>query len=323
MEFGNIRDTAYGVVLLLGGISLIAGIIKKKKIIEALDLERLRATEYGRGISLLLGTALIFLALLAPQRLERERRVKTEGLSIYILVDISRSMLAEDVYPNRIEAAKTTLREVIGSLQGDRVGIIPFSSSAYIQMPLTDDYNIAGNYIDVIDTGLISGGGTDILQGLKLANSSFQEIGSQNKLVLIISDGGEEERKALEYAKSNDIRIYSMGVGTSKGSVLPNYDSGGRRGFITDAKGNTVVSRINESFLQKLAQNTGGRYYRIDNLSRKNTFAGDISSIGREKGEEQVLRIYKHYYQIPLLLGFLLVLLGVNIKGGIADEEED
>ncbi len=323
MEFGNIRDTAYGVVLLLGGISLVAGIIKKKKIIEALDIGRLRATEYGRILSLLLGTALIFLALLAPQKLERERRVKTQGLSIYILVDISRSMLAEDVYPNRIEAAKTTLREVIGSLQGDRVGIIPFSSSAYIQMPLTDDYNIAGNYIDVIDTRLISGGGTDLLQGLRLANTSFEEIGSQNKIVLIISDGGEEERGALEYAKANKIRIFSMGVGTSKGSVLPNYDNGVRKGFITDSSGNTVVSRINESFLQKMAQDTGGGYYRIDNLSRTNTFTEDISSINREEGEEQVLRIYKHYYQIPLLLGFLLILLGINIKGGIADEEED
>ncbi len=323
MEFGNIRDVVYGVLPLLGGVSLVAGFIKKKKIIEALDLGRLRATEYGRTISLLLGSVLIFLALLAPQRLEGERSVKSQGLSIYILVDISRSMLAEDVYPNRIEATKTTLREVIDSLQGDRVGIIPFSSSAYIQMPLTDDYNIAGNYIDVIDTRLISGGGTDILQGLKLANSSFEEIGSQNKVVLIISDGGEEERGALEYAKSNKIRVFSMGVGTPKGSILPNYDNGVRRGFITDSKGNTVVSRINESFLQKLAQDTGGRYYRIDNLSSKNTFSGDISSINREEGEEQVLRIYRHYYQFPLFLGFLLVLLGVNIKGGIADEEDD
>lgn len=321
MEFGNIKDTIYGVVLLLGGISMAVGIIKKKKIIEALDLGRLRRTEYIKALFLLLGVALINIALLAPQKLESEREVKSEGLSIYILVDISRSMLAEDVYPNRIEAAKTALRGVIGSLQGDRVGIIPFSASAYIQMPLTDDYNIAGNYIDVIDTKLISGGGTDILEGLKLANSSFTEIGSKNKLVLIISDGGEKDG-AIEYAKDNGIRIYSMGVGTSKGSVLPNYEKGVRRGFITDSKGNTVVSKINETFLREMAEKTGGKYYRIDNLNRGETFAEDISSIAREEMGEQTLRIYKHYYQFPLFLGFLLVLLGVNLKGGIVDEED-
>ena len=321
MEFRNIKDMIYGILLLLGGISIVIGIIKKKRIIEALDLGSLRRTEYIKALFLLLGASLIFVALLSPQKLESERKVSSKGLSMYILVDISRSMLAEDVYPNRIEAAKTALRDVVGSLQGDRVGIIPFSASAYIQMPLTDDYNIAGNYIDVIDTKLISGGGTNILEGLKLANSSFTQIGSKNKVVLIISDGGEEEG-AIDYAKDKGIRIYSMGVGTSKGSVLPNYDNGVRSGFITDSKGNTVVSKLNEAFLKEMAEKTGGRYYRIDNLNRGGTFAEDISGITREEIKEETLRIYKHYYQLPLFLGFLFILLGIILKGGLADEED-
>ena len=321
MEFRNIKDMIYGILLLLGGISIVTGIIKKKRIIEALDLGSLRRTEYIKALFFLLGASLIFVALLSPQKLESERKVSSQGLSMYILVDISRSMLAEDVYPNRIEAAKTTLRDVVGSLQGDRVGIIPFSASAYIQMPLTDDYNIAGNYIDVIDTKLISGGGTNILEGLRLANSSFTQIGSKNKIVLIISDGGEEEG-AIDYAKDKGIRIYSMGVGTSKGSVLPNYDNGVRSGFITDSKGNTVVSKLNEAFLKEMAEKTGGRYYRIDNLNRGGTFAEDISGITREEIKEETLRIYKHYYQLPLFLGFLFILLGIILKGGLADEED-
>jgi len=321
LEFRNIKDMIYGILLLLGGISIATGIIKKKRIIEALDLGSLRRTEYIKALFLLLGASLIFIALLSPQKLESERKVSSQGLSMYILVDISRSMLAEDVYPNRIEAAKTALRDVVGSLQGDRVGIIPFSASAYIQMPLTDDYNIAGNYIDVIDTKLISGGGTNILEGLRLANSSFTQIGSKNKVVLIISDGGEEEG-AIDYAKDKGIRIYSMGVGTSKGSVLPNYDNGVRSGFITDSKGNTVVSKLNEAFLKEMAEKTGGRYYRIDNLNRGGTFAEDISGITREEIKEETLRIYKHYYQLPLFLGFLFILLGIILKGGLADEED-
>ena len=318
MEFGNLKDIIYGISILLGGISIVVGIIKKKKIIETLDLGRLKVSEYIKGASLLMGISLIFLALLAPQKLESETEVKVEGLSIYILVDTSRSMLAEDVYPNRIEAAKGSLRNIIGNLQGDRVGIIPFSASAYIQMPLTDDYNIAENYIDVIDTKLISGGGTDILEGLKLANSSFNEIGSHNKVVLIISDGGEEEEGTIEYARNNELRIYTMGVGSSKGSVLPNYDNGVKRGFITDSKGNTVVSKLNEGFLKDLAEKTGGRYYRME----EERFTRDISGINREDMSERSIRTYSHYYQFPLFLALLFILLGINLKGGIADEKD-
>lgn len=323
MKFGYMDNLAYGIIVAAGAYFIGSGILKKKRIVEGLHLGSLRKREYAKGMLMVLGSALVFLALLGPQKLESEEEVKTEGLSIYILMDISRSMLAEDVYPSRIEAAKSGVEQVIGELTGDRVGIIPFSEGAYIQMPLTDDYSIAKNYIQVIDTKLISGGGTNIMEGLKLANNSFDEIGSTNKVVLIISDGGDRNEGAVDFALKNNMRIYTMGVGTHKGSVLPLYEGGVKKGFVTDSAGNTVVSSLNEGFLKELSQKTGGRYYRLDNISRGGEgFAEEIANLKGEELSSKPMKIYAHYYQIPLLIGMILILLGVAVKGGIRDEED-
>lgn len=323
MEFGNLKDIIYLALILLGAIATLLGIVKKKKIMELLSLGVPKRSEYIKGGLLVIGGLLIFIALLAPEKLESEKEVKREGLSLYILMDISRSMLAEDVYPSRIEAAKRSVREIIKNLRGDRVGIIPFSDSAYIQMPLTDDYSIAENYISVIDTKLISGGGTDIKKGLQLANSSYTEINSQNKVVLIISDGGEEEKGTIEFAKDNNIKVYTMGIGTKDGSVLPNYEYGKKNGFIRDKKGATVISRLNRSFLEKIAEKTGGNYYEINNLSRsEDIFIEDLARVDREDIKQENIRVYTHYYQYPLFLGLLLILIGINLRGGIKDEED-
>jgi len=323
LEFGNLKDIIYISAVLTGLICVAAGIIKKKNIVALLDLGRLKKTEYIKGILIGAGMLMVWIALLSPQKLESEKKIEVEGLSVYILVDTSRSMLAEDVFPSRIEAAKRTIREVVEGLTGDRVGIIPFSSSAYIQMPLTTDYNIAKNYVDVIDTKLISGGGTKILEGLKLAENSYREIGSEKKVVLIISDGGEDEKGTIEFAEKHNMKVYSMGIGTEKGSVLPNYIDGVKRGFITDRNGNTVISRLNEGFLKKLSEETGGRYYRVDNLTGGGErFASDIAGIQGDEKRQESIKVYSKYYQYPLFLGIILILIGVAVGGGIKDEED-
>ena len=323
MELGNLRDAIYGVSIPLGMIFIGSGIIRKRKIVKVLDLGRLKIGEYLKGGLILLGMILVFISLLSPQKVEEERKVEVEGNSIYILVDTSRSMLAEDVYPNRMEAAKKGIKEVVGDLAGDKVGIIPFSSSAYIQMPLTDDYNIAENYVNVIDTKLISGGGTRLLESLKLAERSYRETGSKNKIVLLLSDGGEEEGESIEFAKKNNIKVYSLGIGTKKGGVFPNYEGGVRRGFVKDRDGSTVVSTLNEGFLRKLSRETGGRYYRVDNMgSGAEKIARDISKVSGDKKHEESIKVYAHYYQYPLFVGMIFILLGVVLGGGIVNEED-
>jgi len=114
-----------------------------------------------------------------------------------------------------------------------------------------------------------------------------------------------------------------MGIGSEKGSVLPNYVDGVRRGFITDRNGNTVISRLNEGFLKKLSEKTGGRYYRIDNLTGGGErFAGDIASIQGDEKRQESIKVYSKYYQYPLLMGIILILIGAAAGGGIKDEED-
>ncbi|MGL5426948.1 MAG: VWA domain-containing protein, partial [Cetobacterium sp.] len=175
MEFGNIDSLKFILIPIFTLLFLILGIKKRQDILKNIGWKKDTFYTSLKAIFLSVGAFFIFLALLSPQKLKEEQKVEVKGSDLYILIDISKSMLAQDSYPNRLELSKNELKEILLNLKGDRVGIIPFSDSAYIQMPLTDDYFMAINYIDAIDSKLISGGGTQLLEALKLANSSFQK----------------------------------------------------------------------------------------------------------------------------------------------------
>jgi len=204
-------------------------------------------------------------------------------------------MLTEDVYPNRLEAGKRVLTNLIQSLKGDRVGFIPFSDSAYIQMPLTDDYNITQNYINAIDTTLISGGGTELYQALELAEKSFKEIGSENKTVIVISDGGDFDKKSLDFVKENKIDVYSIGVGTKEGNVIPEYLNGVKRGFIKDESGSAVISKLNSDFLQKISNENNGKYYEVNNLvDTSKNFVNDTINLERKNQRNEKTKVHEY-----------------------------
>lgn len=268
------------------------------------------------------GAGLVAFSLLSPQKPMEKEAVEVKGLNVYALIDTSRSMMTEDVYPNRLEAAKRTLEKLLTNLKGDRIGFIPFSDSAYIQMPLTDDYSIGGNYINALDTNLISGGGTELYQALQLAEKSFSEIGSDNKTVLILSDGGDFDEKSLKFVKDNKINVFSVGIGTSEGSIIPEYVNGKKIGFIKDDSGSAVVSRLNSDFLKELAEAAGGKYYEVNNLNDNTIdFFKDSATLERNNQRNEEMTVYKKYFQIPLGIGMLLILLGYLIRGGVKDEK--
>lgn len=251
MEFGNLQNSIYLIFPLILLLIMILGMRKRKDILNILKLRNKRRISIIKILLLTLGSVLVVISLLSPQKEIEDEEIEVKGMNIYVLIDTSRSMLTEDVYPNRLEAGKRVLTNLIQSLKGDRVGFIPFSDSAYIQMPLTDDYNITQNYINAIDTTLISGGGTELYQALELAEKSFKEIGSENKTVIVISDGGDFDKKSLDFVKENKIDVYSIGVGTKEGNVIPEYLNGVKRGFIKDESGSAVISKLNSDFLQK------------------------------------------------------------------------
>ncbi len=322
MEFGNLQNSIYLIFPLILLLIMILGMRKRKDILIILKLRNKRRINIIKILLLTLGSVLVVISLLSPQKEIEDEEIEVKGMNIYVLIDTSRSMLTEDVYPNRLEAGKRVLTNLIQSLKGDRVGFIPFSDSAYIQMPLTDDYNITQNYINAIDTTLISGGGTELYQALELAEKSFKEIGSENKTVIVISDGGDFDKKSLDFVKENKIDVYSIGVGTKEGNVIPEYLNGVKRGFIKDESGSAVISKLNSDFLQKISNENNGKYYEVNNLvDTSKNFVNDTINLERKNQRNEKTKNYEKYFQYPLALGILLILIGYLLKEVIKDEE--
>lgn len=319
MEFGNLENLIYFIFPILSFILLIMGYEKKKKGLKFLNISNNKKINFLKIFFITIGTILICISLLSPQKLIEEKEVERKGNSIYILMDISRSMLTKDIYPNRIERAKTITKNIILNLKGDKVGIIPFSDSAYIQMPLTDDYKIAENFINVIDTNLLSGGGTNIFEGLSIANKSFEETETENKIVLVISDGGDTDDKTLDFIKKNGLKVYSVGIGTEKGSVIPDNK---KSGFIKDEKGNIVVSSLNSKFLKEMSEISNGKYFEVNNLSdNTKEFIYDMETLDKSKIKDEKISIYEKYFQWFLGIGLLFILIGYFLKGGTKYEK--
>ncbi|MCF2698649.1 vWA domain-containing protein [Fusobacterium mortiferum] len=322
MEFGNLQNSIYLIFPLILLLIMILGMRKRKDILNILKLRNKRCISIIKILLLSLGSVLVVISLLSPQKEIEDEEIEVKGMNIYVLIDTSRSMLTEDVYPNRLEAGKRVLTNLIQSLKGDRVGFIPFSDSAYIQMPLTDDYNITQNYINAIDTTLISGGGTELYQALELAEKSFKEIGSENKTVIVISDGGDFDKKSLDFVKENRIDVYSIGVGTKEGNVIPEYLNGVKRGFIKDESGSAVISKLNSDFLQKISNENNGKYYEVNNLvDTSKNFVNDTMNLERKNQRNEKTKNYEKYFQYPLALGILFILIGYLLKEVIKDEE--
>lgn len=319
MEFGNLENLIYFIFPVLSLILLIMGYEKKKKGLKFLNISNNKKINFFKILFITIGTVLVCISLLSPQKLIEEKEVERKGNSIYILMDTSRSMLTKDIYPNRIERAKTIAKNIILNLKGDKVGIIPFSDSAYIQMPLTDDYKIAENFINVIDTNLLSGGGTNIFEGLSIANKSFKETETENKIVLVISDGGDSDDKTLDFIKKNSLKVYSVGVGTEKGSVIPDNK---KSGFIKDEKGNIVVSSLNSKFLKEMSEISNGKYFEVNNLSdNTKEFIYDMETLDKSKIKDEKISIYEKYFQWFLGIGLLFILVGYFLKGGTKYEK--
>lgn len=319
MEFGNLENLIYFIFPVLSLILLIIGYEKKKKGLKSLSISNNKKINFLKIFFITIGTVLVCISLLSPQKLIEEKEVERKGNSIYILMDTSRSMLTKDIYPNRIERAKTIAKNIILNLKGDKVGIIPFSDSAYIQMPLTDDYKIAENFINVIDTNLLSGGGTNIFEGLSIANKSFEETETENKIVLVISDGGDTDDKTLDFIKKNNLKVYSVGVGTNKGSVIPDNK---KSGFIKDEKGNIVVSSLNSKFLKEMSKISNGKYFEVNNLlDNTKEFIFDMETLNKSKIKDEKISIYEKYFQWFLGIGILFILIGYFLKGGTKYEK--
>lgn len=314
-EFKYPFNIIFAVLPLACCILLFLGSRKKESILNMLNIKTVSKYRVLRFVLSFLGLALILFSLLGPQRFIGVTKVHKEGLDIYVLIDTSKSMLVEDIKPNRISRAKNIIASIIDKLEGDRIGFIPFSSAAYIQMPLTDDYQLARMFLDVIDTDMIGGGGTNIGTAIKLAQKSFNETSSGDKVIIIISDGEEHDSNSVDAIKSiNDdrLKVFIIGVGTEKGGLVPDYDTEGmqKTGYKKDKNGEFVMSKLNADILKNIASARNGKYYQASLTGEEiSSLTKEISSLKRDKNTEHEIRRFKQLYQYFLGPGILLFLI--------------
>lgn len=267
-----------------------------------------------KAVVLLAACALCVVALLRPQWGFKWEQVKRRGIDIFIALDVSKSMLAEDVKPNRLECSKLAILDMLKNLRGDRVGLIAFSGLAFIQCPLTADYN--GFLLSLNDIGVstIPKGGTSISSAIKESLAGFQGGAKKYRVLIIISDGedheGDAETQAKEAAKEG-VRIYCVGIGNPEGELITITDETGNKTFLKDKGGRLVKSRLNEALLQKVALATGGSYVR----ARAAEFGLDvlynerISKMEKREIESKNRKRYYERFQIPLALALILLAL--------------
>ncbi|MDZ7292436.1 MAG: VWA domain-containing protein [candidate division KSB1 bacterium] len=264
----------------------------------------------------LLLAALLFavLALARPQVGTKLEEVKREGVDVMIAIDVSESMNAQDMKPSRIAKARHEVASFIDKLEGDRVGIIAFAGEAFVQCPLTLDYGAAKIFLDVLEPGLIPTPGTAIGQAIQLAIESFETTERKYKVLVLITDGETHDEDALKMAEAAEregIVIYTVGIGSPQGVPIPVIDERGIQiGFKKDRRGEVVVTKLDELTLEKIALQTGGKYYRASSGEAElNRIYEAIS--GMEKKELASLKFsqYEERFQYMLAIALFLLVL--------------
>jgi Ca-activated chloride channel family protein len=225
-----------------------------------------RKRQVWKTVLLVIGIVFLILSISRPQLGTKLRTVKREGQDIMIALDVSLSMLAEDIKPNRLAKAKHEINSLIDKLQGDRVGLIAFAGRAFVQCPLTLDYGSTKMFLDAMEPDLIPIPGTAVGEAIQKAITTFVEKERKHKILILITDGEDHVGKPLDIAKvasKEGIVIYTVGIGSPKGVPIPLYDErGNRTGFKKDRKGEVVMTKLDELILEKIALETGGKYYR-------------------------------------------------------------
>ena len=219
----------------------------------------------------LLGLALAIVSLAQPRWGYTFEDVKRKGLDLLIAVDTSRSMLSNDVLPTRLDRVKLAIQDLISQLQGDRVGLIAFAGRAFLQAPLTIDYDAVVEAVNDLDTKTIPEGGTNISSAITLATQSFGKSAMGNRALVIFTDGEELSGDAVKTAKEAadaGVRIFTVGVGTPQGSLIPVTGDDGQTSFVKDSSGEVVKSKLDDKRLREIAQATGGFYLHLENGPR-------------------------------------------------------
>ena len=282
-------------------------------LLERLSLGVSRGRDRWKASLLLVGVFFIVLAIARPQWGQGTDEVVARGVDVFIVLDTSFSMDATDVAPSRMERARYIASALVERLQGNRIGLIVFSGTAFVQCPLTLDYGAAKIFLDTVGTGVVPEPGTDILQALEAASRGFVARDSKFKVVVLLTDGEETEGSAVgvaEKARDEGIVIHTVGVGTPGGEPIPvKNESGDVTDYIRDDSGQPVLSRLGEETLSRIALETGGKYFRVSEQDREiEEIAGLVAGMEGEELESQLFRRFQERYYWPLSFALLFLL---------------
>ena len=280
-------------------------------LLEALAPDSSSFKSHLKFVVLLLGfTALIF-ALVNPKMGIELETVKREGVDLVFAVDVSKSMLAEDIAPNRLEKAKRLVSETINKLSGDRVGIIAYAASAVPQLPITTDYESAKLFLQALNTNMLSSQGTAIAEAIDLSKNYYDDENQTNRVLVILSDGedhGEGAEMAATTAANEGITIFTIALGTEKGGVIPLKQKGVTSSFKKDVEGEVVITRMNKDVLQTVADNTGGLMLIGDNTNEVvNAITNRLVEMDKAEFEAKQFVRFKDQYQWLLAIGLFFI----------------
>ncbi len=256
--------------------------------------------------------ALVVVAVARPQAGSKLREVEREGVEIMVAIDVSNSMLASDFSPNRLERTKYAVSRVIEGLSEERIGVVVFAGDAYVQLPITSDYLTARNFVERISPTQVTKQGTAIGAAIDLATSAFSSDSEGSRVVVLVTDGENHEDDALaaaERAAEKGVQVYTIGIGTPEGAPINIGDD-----FVRDDKGEIVVSKLDETTLQKIAATTGGAYIRATAASvGVQEIVDKINRTEKSKFKTEIFEEYDEKFHIPLVAALVLLLVELTI----------
>lgn len=263
-------------------------------------------------IMLMLALAFFIVGAARPQFGSKLKKVKREGVELMIALDVSNSMMAEDIEPNRLERAKRAISRLVDRLSDDKIGLIVFAGDAYMQLPITSDYNSAKLFLNSVNTQIVPTQGTAIGTAIQMGIRSFTPEGQSNKAIIVITDGENHEDdpvSATQEAVENGIVVHTIGMGLPSGSPIPVL-KGGQKDYMKDKNGEVVITKLNETMLERIATTGNGIYVRANNAQvGLNALFDEINKLEKEEMETLVYSEYDDQFQYFFAIGLLLLLL--------------
>lgn len=278
-----------------------------------------------KWVFFLLFFTLMVWALARPRFGVKMEMIERRGVDVIVALDVSKSMLAEDIAPSRLERAKHEIGKLIDLLRGDRIGLIVFAGQSYVQCPLTLDYGAAKMFLDVVTTDWVTVQGTALADAIRQSTKAFRSEAKKYKVLVLLSDGEDHEGEALkaaEKAAKEGVRIYTVGVGSESGAPIPVRRRGGSVVYKKNRAGDLVMTRLNPVTLEKIALEGNGKYFHAGTNLDLVQIYDEIAKMEKKELGANKVAMYEERYQIFLLLALVFLLLEFFVPERVKRKEE-